>query len=173
MILTFLLKMLYSGVHMLKFWKPHGETLKNRLSWSPVLMKGSWACSWSPREHAHVRVKLSRARPLYGIMRPGDICLGDMCPWSWLCSNLDFQLSWKSGKFQLAIMSSAFILTLSPKWYLFSSLKMKEGMGPGHMLLLLHYYRLDLDNIFRSLAKNSAEIHKIDGDFGILKKKEK
>ena len=35
-----------------------------RLSWAPVLMKCSWACSWSPHEHM-------RARPLYRIMRPG------------------------------------------------------------------------------------------------------
>ena len=42
-----------------------------RLSWTPVLMKGSWACSWSL--HAHVRVKLSWARPLYRIMPPGII----------------------------------------------------------------------------------------------------
>ena len=40
-----------------------------RLSWAPVLMKYSWACSWSPNEH--MRVKLSRARPLYRIMQTG------------------------------------------------------------------------------------------------------
>ena len=40
-----------------------------KLSWAFVLMKASWACSWS--SHAHVRVKASRARPQLDNMLPG------------------------------------------------------------------------------------------------------
>ena len=41
-----------------------------------VLMKPSWACSWS--SHAHVRVKASRARPQLDNMLPGLVALSIM-----------------------------------------------------------------------------------------------